>query len=319
MTYLSKIDALAPPRPLPDSGLRHSKSDVVNPALLSRFAHYLARPMLRAGPLLFASAVLGVLALAWWQRDEGHLTAESGIGYWLGIAGAVFMLMLVGYPLRKRLKSFQRLGRVANWFRLHMIIGILGPALVVLHTNFKLGSLNSRLALLTMLIVVASGIAGRYIYAKLHKGLYGKQLALRDVHADLLALKRSLSEGVMETPVISAELGKYLSASAGSPSLLASFSTSLFSGARTRASRHAVLREIKAQLAESTPHATRSQRRQSLKVADQHLRLFFAAAKKAGRLAFFDHVFSLWHHLHFPLFVLLLLTVVIHIVAVHLY
>lgn len=172
-----------------------------------------------------------------------------------------------------------------------------------------------------MLVVVASGIVGRYIYAKVHKGLYGKQIALRDVHADLMALKQTFSDGLMEQPLIDAELDRYVSAPRAQSSLVASFVSSVLSGPRTRASRTAILRELKGHLAgpAASPPISRRQRRQSLKLADHHLRLFFAAVKKADRLAFFEHIFSMWHHLHMPLFVMLLITVVLHIVAVHLY
>ena len=45
-----------------------------------------------------------VLGYAWTQRNEGHITAEYGIGYWLGITGATMMLLLLLYPLRKRIR-----------------------------------------------------------------------------------------------------------------------------------------------------------------------------------------------------------------------
>lgn len=80
------------------------------------------------------------------------------------------MLLLILYPLRKRFRILHGLGRVTSWFRIHMVLGILGPTLIILHSNFKIGSLNSRLALFTMLVVVASGIVGRYLYSQVHKG-----------------------------------------------------------------------------------------------------------------------------------------------------
>ena len=134
VTFHSRFEDLAAPPPLtptPRSRPRAAAGGQSSSAIQSRFAHYLARPILRLGPSLFAIVVVAVLTTAWWLREEGHLSAETGAGYWLGIIGAVFMLMLVGYPLRKRLRAFQSIGRVANWFRFHMIIGILGPALGV--------------------------------------------------------------------------------------------------------------------------------------------------------------------------------------------
>jgi hypothetical protein len=281
----------------------------------SRFAHYLMRPILRLGPIAFAAIVIATIVFAWLQRNEGHLTAESGVGYWLGIVGAVTMLLLAGYPLRKRFRFLHGVGRVANWFRLHMVLGILGPTLVILHTNFKLGSLNSRTALFTMLIVVASGIVGRYLYAKVHRGLYGRQAELRDVLADIMALKSSIGSNVSGHAGIEQELDRYLPKNGAPRSMAASLGSVAFSGSRMRFSRRRILNETKRTLSAGS----RRERRQHVKAIDKHLRLFFAAVKKAERLAFFESLFGMWHHLHMPLFVLLALTVVIHIVAVHLY
>ena len=43
------------------------------------------------------------------------------------------------------------------WFRLHMLLGIAGPVLIIFHSNFKLGALNSNVAFITMLVVATSG------------------------------------------------------------------------------------------------------------------------------------------------------------------
>lgn len=288
----------------------------------SRFSHYVARPFLQLGPILFGATIIAILALAWAEREEGHITAETGVGYWLGILGAVIMLMLVAYPLRKRFRAFHALGRVAGWFRLHMILGIIGPTLIILHTNFKLGSLNSRLALFTMLIVVASGIVGRYLYAKIHKGLYGKQVALRDILADIMALQQVFGEELVLDDAIVHELERYVpKGGVASRSLLGSLVSASLIGSRTRGSYRRVRRAVKRYLASGAEgrFATRRERRTKLKEIDQQLRVYFAAVKKATRLTLFERLFGMWHHLHMPLFILLALTVVFHIVAVHRY
>jgi hypothetical protein len=203
-----------------------------------------------------------------------------------------------------------------------MILGIVGPTLVVLHTNFKLGSLNSRLALFTMLTVVASGIVGRYLYGKVHKGLYGKQVAVRDVLSDIMALKHELGEKLDWHRGIQDELERYAPRGGSiSPSMFSSFVSAALAGARTRSSHRRIRREVKLYLSARSerPRSKRRWRRREMKDIDEHLQIFFAAAKKAQRLAFFERLFSMWHHLHMPLFVLLVLTVVIHVVAVHLY
>ena len=281
------------------------------------FGHYLRRSLLQAGPLAFGSCIILVIFFAWLQRDEGYLTAESGLGYWLGICGAVIMLILLAYPFRKRLRTLQRFGRVANWFRLHMILGIIGPTLVILHTNFNLGSLNSRLALLTMLIVVTSGIIGRYLYSKVHKGLYGQHAELRDIMADIGALKHALGHEMTGLPNLMRELDHHASYVAARPGI----ALALLSGTRTSFARRRMIRGLHKDIAASPGWQAipRRQRRSYVNEVDQRLRLFFAAVRKAERLWLFERLFSLWHHLHFPLFVMLVLTVVIHVVAVHRY
>lgn len=273
-------------------------------------------------PLLFAAIATGVLAIAWLIRDEGHLTAETGPGYWLGIAGASIMLVLLLYPLRKRLKIMHGLGRVAGWFRLHMMLGIVGPVLIVLHSNFKLGSLNSSLALMTMLTVVTSGIVGRYLYGKVHKGLYGSQLRIREIGEDFSALEDLIGNELARDPQIKAELHALSGTLTTTPtSSLEALRMALSSGSEIRRVRRAVKKRLRAAALQSA-RATgfnRSECRARIKAADHTLAIYFAAARKAGRLALFERMLSLWHAFHLPLFILLGLTTVIHIVAVHLY
>ena len=48
---------------------------------------------------LFAAALTATLLIGWRDSEEGHLTPESCVGYWLSTAGASVMLLL--YPMRK--------------------------------------------------------------------------------------------------------------------------------------------------------------------------------------------------------------------------
>jgi hypothetical protein len=286
------------------------------------FAHYLTRPILMAGPMAFAIAVVAVIGYAWLIKDEGYWTAETGLGYWLGIVGSLMMLALIAYPLRKRFRIFHGLGRVASYFRIHMIFGILGPTLIVLHSNFKLGSLNSRLALLTMLVVVASGIVGRYLYSQVHRGLYGLRADVREIFDDATILAQQLGNDVDGGAEVQAALADFNARLSQRPtSLLGQCWRACTIYARVATARRRVLGIAQAALTAQARSKgwSRSVKRERMKVFRHHLSTYFAATKKAERLALFERMFGLWHVLHMPLFVLLALTVVIHIVAVHLY
>merc|ERR1711879_716280 len=69
------------------------------------------------------------------------------------------------------------------------MFGVLGPTLILFHSNFSLGSTNSRVALFCMLLVAGSGLIGRYLYSRIHFGLYGKRASLVEL-TDLVRQNR---------------------------------------------------------------------------------------------------------------------------------
>jgi len=124
------------------------------------------RPASDSGSWLFTIFVLAVLYIGWSGRSEGHITAESGLGYAFGIVGGSLILVLLLYPLRKRILYMHRWFPVRHWFRLHMIFGVPGPVMILLRSNFKLGSTNSSVALVLMLLVATSDLVGRFFARK---------------------------------------------------------------------------------------------------------------------------------------------------------
>jgi hypothetical protein len=272
--------------------------------------------------LAFAAVVAAALICGWQMRDEGHLTPESGVGYWLGIGGTSAMLLLLGYPLRKRLTGLKILGSVSGWFRVHMMLGVIGPALILLHANFKLGSLNSNVALLAMLTVASSGLIGRYLYGRIHLGLYGRRAQIAELQADVAALKGAI-EGELSMPAdFLTALDRHAARahSRGSGAL-----SSLFTLLRLRLTSFG----LKARLSRVAEQHIGAQARRlgwSWRVRRRHgkavrrlLKQYLAAVNKTAAFVFYERLFGLWHVLHLPLFAILLFAAVIHVVAVHLY
>ena len=108
-----------------------------------------------------------------------------GLGYNLGLAGGLMMLTLLMYSFRKHIKFMQGLGKLKYWFRVHMILGVLGPILVIFHTTFRLGSMNASIAFYCMVIVASSGLIGKFAYTRIHRGLYGSRNSLKDAREEL--------------------------------------------------------------------------------------------------------------------------------------
>lgn len=276
----------------------------------------------RIPALAFAAAVAAALVLGWHSSEEGHLTPETGVGYWLGIAGAGAMLLLLLYPLRKRMRSLHRLGTVAGWFRLHMALGIIGPTLILFHSNFKLGSLNSNVALFSMLTVAGSGLIGRYLYARVHLGLYGRRAKLEELLADVDRLRQAIAGGQALSDELRDALDAYATRALDKPRGAGwSFVAMLALRLRMPRERARLMREVEHRIGAEAKRGRwswRIRRRHSRQVR-KLLRRYFAAVGKAATFAFYARLFALWHILHLPLFVLLVLAAVAHVLAVHLY
>ncbi|MCA9403493.1 MAG: transcriptional regulator, partial [Candidatus Omnitrophica bacterium] len=75
----------------------------------------------------FAILTVLIIAVGWRLRGYELITAERGVGYVCGIIGFVLMSILLLYPLRKRVRALEMIGGVKTWFRIHMLLGIIGP------------------------------------------------------------------------------------------------------------------------------------------------------------------------------------------------
>jgi hypothetical protein len=290
-----------------------------------RFSHYIAGSVTKLVPLLLGTALVFALLVGWLQSDEDFITPKNGVGYWLGIVGGVMMLMLLGYSYRKR-QPMSSMGSVPTWFRLHMALGVLGPTLVLFHSNFKLGALNSNVALFAMLTVALSGVVGRYLYSKIHMGLYGRKAEAREIHADIEAMRAEFDvdlEGVRSTDHYFLALEKFSRQATQSPptSAMASFlrgaraaTVALVLQWRLPASVRGLVHR-KAQ----KENWTRVQERRRADELETRIQIYISAVLKALELRFYERLFALWHVLHLPLFFILVITAFIHVWAVHRY
>lgn len=109
-------------------------------------------------------AAVAVSTLFYLFAARSGLPASSGlIGHGLGILGGVLMLVAqTAYTWRKRPERTGP-GPTRLWLQVHVVAGLVGPYLILLHTAFRFRGLAGVLTLL-MLVVVASGVTGRYVY-----------------------------------------------------------------------------------------------------------------------------------------------------------
>jgi pheromone shutdown protein TraB len=115
-------------------------------------------------------------------HSEHDLYKPSGmIGHGLGITGTLLIVIGVfSYMARKRYRFLSRFGRLKYWLEFHIFLCILGPIMILYHTAFKFGGIVS-ISFWSMVVVVASGIIGRYIYLQIPRSMEGRELSLNEV------------------------------------------------------------------------------------------------------------------------------------------
>ena len=110
-------------------------------------------------PFLFSFAALVVATLL--VDVALHLSNLVWIGKYLGIAGTLLILGSFGYSLRKR-KLIQR-GHPVSLLRWHEGMAWAGSLLTLVHAGIHFNSILGWLAVVAMLINVASGLAGKFL------------------------------------------------------------------------------------------------------------------------------------------------------------
>lgn len=282
-----------------------------------------ANPVYKAGwtsKVLFLCVTVILLA-GWYARDESNLTAETGLGYYLGIIGGVLMLMLLLYPLRKTKRFMRSWGPIKYWFGTHMVFGVLGPALILFHANFGLGSFNSQVALYSMLLVAGSGLIGRYFYVKIHYGLYGKRANLKGLRRDLQLTKGKFGKRF----VLSKKIARHLKALESRAIIRRSFIGGLLYLpvilVRARWTYFVVMRCLMHDLKKQAKVKGWDAKIRNALIVDarRSAKYYVTYVRKVAEFNVYERMFSLWHILHFPLFIMLVISAIVHVIAVHLY
>jgi hypothetical protein len=92
------------------------------------------------------------------DRRFGHTQRGHVVG-WIGLS--VILLAFV-YSLRKR--HGLKLGTPKGWLHVHLIAGVVGPVLILVHSGAHFHALVPIFAMVAMAVVVISGIVGQAIH-----------------------------------------------------------------------------------------------------------------------------------------------------------
>lgn len=245
-----------------------------------------------------------------------YYTPRSNVGFYLGVIGSLMMVAMLSYPLRKRMPFMQRWGPLKHWFRWHMILGIAGPTLVLFHSTFHLRSLNATVALVSMLIVVASGVIGRFVYTQIHHGLYGRRATLERVQQEFAGQSDDMKSRFHMVPRVEQWLKSYVqSAGLVEPSFTTMWGRLFMLGWRRRICSFRCARELRTILRNTRHPEFPGGAPEAIRLVRRYLR----EAERVAEFTAYERIFSLWHFLHIPLIFLLAASAVFHVIAVYMY
>ncbi|HMM67384.1 MAG TPA: hypothetical protein PKC03_10620 [Dokdonella sp.] len=266
----------------------------------------------RSGVALKSTLLVLAIALIVLIARSDLYSARSDVGYWLGVVGGLMMAILLLYPLSKRARALRNVIPLRYWFAMHMMLGVLGPVLILLHCTLRIGSTNAAVAFWSMVVVASSGFVGRFAYRRLHAGLYGRQRSFEEVSKEAELLLGDASMRVAQAPALLAELR--------------AFAAHADSVSRAGFSRPLALLALgpKARRSAARCHALvtgpeRVGMRGNTPAVELSIKRYLVAACDAAQYRAYERVFSLWHVLHIPLVGILVLSAVFHVIAVHMY
>jgi hypothetical protein len=119
-----------------------------------------------------AAVALAAVCAAAYLAHKPALYPYGGtwLGYTLGTVGAVLIVWLLWFGVRKR-RFTSNAGTVQGWLSAHVYLGTALVVVVTLHAGFRLGWNVHSLAYVLMLLVVVSGFYGVFIYLRVPRAM----------------------------------------------------------------------------------------------------------------------------------------------------
>lgn len=291
--------------------LPQNASDRVDPPVRPRIPPALVTNLLLLGlsvmGVAYYLAPLGIRVrhpLHDWLRSSGWVGQSAGILLFLGF---VFMWL---YPLRKRASWLSWSGSVGRWLDVHIVVGLTLPILGAVHASWRFTGLIG-LGYAAMLIVILSGIIGRYIYSRIPRSRKGVALGMDEAAQEQMKMLVELANVTgLEREVVSS----VLAASPVPPNKLG-FGATLRQMMRDDLSRRRAARKLVRQwegLGEDRPPLDRGSLRRLLRTARRQM----ALSQQARLLDATQSLFRFWHVAHLPVAISAAIAVTIHVVVV---
>jgi hypothetical protein len=260
-----------------------------------------------------AAVALVALAAAAYLWHEPPIKPYGGtwLGYTLGTIGALLILWLLWYGVRKR-RYASRAGTVQGWLSAHVYLGTALVAIVTLHTGFELGWNVHTLAYVLMLLVVASGFYGVFAYLRVPAAMTANlgEETMEAIVLRIADLDREMHEKGLSLPDTLVAL---VEKSVNGTRLGGSFAR-IMTGRDPQCMTADAVREWPRHAARLTGEAARLDK-EVFGLLLQKQQLLERARRDLRHKAILD----LWLYFHVPLAFMLLAALVAHVISVFIY
>lgn len=231
----------------------------------------------------------------------------SGVwGHGFGIIGTLMMIVGVTiYMIRKRSRKFFTFGYLKHWLELHIFLCTVGPILVLYHTAFKFGGIVS-VSFWSMVLVVLSGVVGRFIYIQIPRTIQGKEIDMND----LLSMREDMMEKMKLEMLFDVRLIKELDELA-SPERYKSLNIldTLFIYFKDFFRIRSFQSKLKKNLA--IAGFSKIKRKEIKNKAEAEIII----SRRLGMLRTMQNLFRYWHVAHLPFALAMFIIMVIHVIV----
>lgn len=269
---------------------------------------------IRIGHLVYQSLlILIVAATTMWLAISGYdyyqtpleerfyheqhqwFKASGLFGHGLGIIGTLMITIGVFlYIPAKKYGFLEKFIRLRYLLEFHIFLCTLGPILILFHTTFKFGGVVS-VAFWSMVLVVLSGVIGRYIYLQIPRSISGREMSRKEIKEAQEASLESLQELKLKAPALYDRIANYTNPEKG-----------------YWARRSYIKREFQ-QLKKGLFVSELSKQEQ--KAVLINLRKEMKLQAKIDRLEQMQKLFRYWHVAHRPFALIMLIVLIVHVVV----
>jgi hypothetical protein len=145
-----------------------------------------------------------------WDRashpGDATLRSSGPWGHWLGVVGTGLILLNLTFMLRRRLAAFRRFGPLRVWMDMHVVTGLFGPLIVLFHTAFLPQTTIAIIAAVALLVLVLTGIIGRFIYAMVPRTVAGAESGPAELAARIEEARQNIASRVPPDDALWGEL-----------------------------------------------------------------------------------------------------------------